>query len=107
MFKTTHAFSSFSVNDIEKAKEFYGQTLGLDVTTGEMGILTLKIPDGFIDVVNREIQDRERRWSVVVFWIDDDLAAAGDLERQDAHFARRWYSYYSRPAGNQIPAAWS
>lgn len=28
MFKDTHAFSSFSVDDIQKAKEFYGQRLG-------------------------------------------------------------------------------
>ncbi len=31
MLKSLHAFSSFSVNSLEKAKEFYGQTLGLDV----------------------------------------------------------------------------
>ncbi len=32
MFKDTKAFSGFSVNDVQKAKEFYGQTLGLDVS---------------------------------------------------------------------------
>ena len=31
MFKDTKAFSGFSVNDIQKAKEFYGETLGLEV----------------------------------------------------------------------------
>lgn len=31
MFKNTKAFSGFSVNDISKAKEFYGKTLGLDI----------------------------------------------------------------------------
>lgn len=31
MFKDTKAFSGFSVNDVQKAKEFYGQTLGLVV----------------------------------------------------------------------------
>ena len=31
MFKESEAFSSFSVNDLKKAKEFYGTTLGLDV----------------------------------------------------------------------------
>lgn len=29
MFSPNNAFSSFSVNDIEKAKEFYGKTLGI------------------------------------------------------------------------------
>ena len=29
MFREAESFSSFSVNDLKKAKEFYGQTLGL------------------------------------------------------------------------------
>ncbi len=32
MFKDIKAFSGFSVDDIQKAKEFYDQTLGLNVT---------------------------------------------------------------------------
>jgi catechol 2,3-dioxygenase-like lactoylglutathione lyase family enzyme len=32
MFKATKAFSGFSVNDIPKAKEFYGRTLGMEVS---------------------------------------------------------------------------
>jgi len=32
MFKDSKSFSSFSVNDIKKAREFYGGTLGLGVT---------------------------------------------------------------------------
>jgi catechol 2,3-dioxygenase-like lactoylglutathione lyase family enzyme len=31
MFKEVKAFSGFSVNDIQKAKEFYSKTLGLEV----------------------------------------------------------------------------
>ncbi len=40
--KFTKAFSSFSVNDLPKAKEFYSKTLGLKVSTGEEG-LAIKI----------------------------------------------------------------
>ena len=32
MFKDIKAFSGFSVNDTHKAKEFYGETLGLEVS---------------------------------------------------------------------------
>jgi len=42
------AFSSFSVNDIDKAKEFYQGTLGLIANTIEMGgdyrVLELDVP---------------------------------------------------------------
>ena len=35
-----HAFSGFSVDDIAKAQDFYGQTLGLDVSElPDMGLL--------------------------------------------------------------------
>lgn len=45
MLKDTPAFSGFSVNDQTAAKEFYGQTLGIEVEEGPMG-LTLKIAGG-------------------------------------------------------------
>jgi len=43
MFTDTKAFSGFSVNDLQKARKFYGQTLGLDVGDAPMGRLQLKI----------------------------------------------------------------
>ncbi len=45
MFKHTHAFSGFSVDDIQIAKEFYGQTLGLEVSETKEG-LVLRIAGG-------------------------------------------------------------
>jgi catechol 2,3-dioxygenase-like lactoylglutathione lyase family enzyme len=38
IFKDAKCFSSFSVNDIEKAKEFYGETLGVKVSEHEEGL---------------------------------------------------------------------
>ena len=45
MFKNTKAFSSFSVDDVEKAKEFYSNILGLEVSQDmEMGgLLNIKL----------------------------------------------------------------
>ena len=45
MLKDSHAYSGFSSNDIAKAKEFYAQTLGLEVTE-ENGMLTLHLAGG-------------------------------------------------------------
>jgi len=45
MFKDTHAFSSFSVNDLAAAKTFYGETLGLEVEPMSIGI-SISIADG-------------------------------------------------------------
>ena len=38
LFKDSKAFSTFSVNDLKQAKEFYGQTLGLDVKENQEGL---------------------------------------------------------------------
>lgn len=38
MFKDSKAFSSFSVNDLQKARDFYGRTLGLDVKEDRRGL---------------------------------------------------------------------
>lgn len=46
MFKDKHVFSSFSVDDVEKAKRFYGETLGFDFTQDEMGSITLNLSGG-------------------------------------------------------------
>ena len=45
MLKTSKAFSGFSVNDIPKARQFYGETLGLEVKEDE-GMLVLHLASG-------------------------------------------------------------
>ncbi len=45
MFKDSKAFSGFSTNDIGKAKEFYGKTLGLNVSE-DHGVLSLALAGG-------------------------------------------------------------
>jgi catechol 2,3-dioxygenase-like lactoylglutathione lyase family enzyme len=45
MFGSSKAFSGFSTDDLEAAKRFYGETLGIKVTE-ENGLLTLHLDDG-------------------------------------------------------------
>ena len=45
MFRTNHAFSGFSVDDIAAAKAFYGDTLGLEVAE-RSGMLQITIGNG-------------------------------------------------------------
>ena len=48
MLQNSKVFSSFSVDNIEKAKQFYGQTLQLDVADNKMGLLELHLNGGMI-----------------------------------------------------------
>ena len=45
MLKDSKAFSGFSAGDIPKPKEFYSQTLGLNVSESH-GLLTLRLAGG-------------------------------------------------------------
>jgi predicted enzyme related to lactoylglutathione lyase len=45
MFKDAKAFAGFSVDDLPRAKQFYGETLGLDVSE-ENGLLFLTLGGG-------------------------------------------------------------
>jgi catechol 2,3-dioxygenase-like lactoylglutathione lyase family enzyme len=46
MFTPLHAFSGFSVDDIDAARSFYSEKLGLGVTDDEMGFLRIELPGG-------------------------------------------------------------
>jgi len=43
MLQNATAFSGFSVNDLEQAKKFYQEKLGLNVTNEKMGLLALHL----------------------------------------------------------------
>ena len=42
MLQYTKSFSSFSANDLQKAKAFYQEKLGIDVSENEMNCPALK-----------------------------------------------------------------
>ncbi|WP_214072307.1 VOC family protein [Mucilaginibacter sp. dw_454] len=46
MFSDSNTFSSFSVNDLEAAKTFYSEVLGLQVTDNPMGVAELHVKGG-------------------------------------------------------------
>lgn len=46
MLTKSKAFSSFSVNDLQKAKAFYQAVLGLEVVDNPMGVIELKLGNG-------------------------------------------------------------
>ena len=50
MFKNTIAWASFSVDNLEKAKEFYGTTLGIPLEDVKPGIVTLKLKGGNVNI---------------------------------------------------------
>lgn len=78
MLKDSKAFSGFSVNDLEAARSFYGQTLGLDVVDSPMG-LTLKIAGGNGTFVYPKDDHVPATYTILNFPVDDVDAVVDEL----------------------------
>ncbi len=82
MFKHTKAFSGFSVNDIQKAKEFYGNVLGLEIKDGMMGILELHIEGNNPVIVYPKPNHEPATFTILNFPVDDiDKAVDALIEK--------------------------
>jgi predicted enzyme related to lactoylglutathione lyase len=81
MFKETKAYSSFSTDDLGKAKEFYGQTLGLDVDETPEG-LVLHLAGGAGVFVYPSDNYTAPKHTVLNFAVDDIEAAVDELGRR-------------------------
>jgi catechol 2,3-dioxygenase-like lactoylglutathione lyase family enzyme len=115
MFGTTKAFSGFAVDDIEAARKFYGETLGLE-TSEQYGLLTLHLAGGRDTLVYPKPGHVPATYTILNFQVDDvdaavdELTARGvSLERyegmgQDAKGINRaggpYIAWFKDPAGN-------
>jgi predicted enzyme related to lactoylglutathione lyase len=86
MFNNTKAFSSFSVNDLKKAKEFYGQTLGVNVEEGEMDTLTLKIAGGASILIYPKPGHTPASFTILNFPVKDIEQAVDQLAQKGVRF---------------------
>jgi catechol 2,3-dioxygenase-like lactoylglutathione lyase family enzyme len=78
MFKNTRAFNGFAVDDIPKAKQFYGDTLGLDVTES-YGILTLHITGDRETIVYPKPDHVPATYTILNFPVENIDAAVQQL----------------------------
>jgi catechol 2,3-dioxygenase-like lactoylglutathione lyase family enzyme len=78
-FQTTHAFSGFSVDDIEAARAFYGETLGLEISTNPMGFLDIHLPQGGSILVYAKPDHTPASFTILNFPVHDVEAAVDDL----------------------------
>jgi catechol 2,3-dioxygenase-like lactoylglutathione lyase family enzyme len=70
MFKDTQAFSGFSVDNIPKAKAFYSNTLGLEVTE-EYGMLRLHLATGAEILIYPKEDHVPATYTILNFQVDD------------------------------------
>lgn len=79
MFTTTNAFSGFAVNDIDAARHFYKDVLGLDVRDNEMGFIELNLASGARVLAYSKTDHEPAGFTILNFEVDDVEAAVDDL----------------------------
>jgi catechol 2,3-dioxygenase-like lactoylglutathione lyase family enzyme len=115
MLGESKAFSGFAVDDIEKARGFYSDVLGLTVTE-ENGMLTLQLAGDRPTLIYPKDDHEPATYTILNFPVDDiDAAAEGLMERgvafeiyegtpQDEKGVMREYgppiAWFRDPAGN-------
>lgn len=85
MLGDSKAFSGFSANDIPKAKEFYGQTLGLKVSESN-GLLTLHFASGNNVLIYPKPNHTPAAFTVLNFPVEDVDQAVDELTKRGVRF---------------------
>ncbi|MDQ2966577.1 MAG: VOC family protein [Chloroflexota bacterium] len=96
MLKDSKAFSGFSVNDIAKARAFYGKTLGLDVSDGPMGNLDVNLAGGSHVLVYPKENHEPATFTILNFPVADIEKAVDTLTAKGVRF-----EHYDIPGGAQ------
>jgi catechol 2,3-dioxygenase-like lactoylglutathione lyase family enzyme len=90
MFEDRMAFSGFAVDDVDKAKEFYGETLGLrtEVLDPQEGLLVLHIAGDRDTFVYRKPDFVPATYTILNFPVEDIDAAVDELASRGISFER-------------------
>ena len=85
MLKESKAFSGFSVNDIQKAKDFYGRTLGLRVSESH-GLLTLQLAGGNKVLIYPKVNHAPAAFTVLNFPVENVDESVDELAKRGVRF---------------------
>jgi catechol 2,3-dioxygenase-like lactoylglutathione lyase family enzyme len=85
MFRNVEAFSGFSVDDVPRAKEFYGETLGLDVSESD-GMLQLRLGGGSSILVYPKENHVPATFTILNFPVEDVDSAVDELTGRGVRF---------------------
>jgi predicted enzyme related to lactoylglutathione lyase len=90
MLENTKAYSGFAVDDIDKAKQFYGETLGVrtSVLDEDAGLITLHLADGRDTLVYQKPDLAPANYTILNFIVDDIEKAVDELSERGVTFER-------------------
>jgi len=90
MFANTKATNGFAVNDIEAAKRFYGETLGLGVTTlsEEFGVTSIELAGVRTTLIYAKPDFVPATYTILNFEVDDVESAVDELSSRGVEMER-------------------
>lgn len=90
MLKNTKPFSGFAVKDLEEAKGFYGDTLGLDVNVldPENGLLEIEVEGERNVLVYRKDDHAPANYTILNFPVENVEATVDELAGRGVEFER-------------------
>ena len=88
MVSTDFVFSGFSVDDVDEAKRFYGETLGFTVAQNEMGILNITLPGGALVIAYPKPDHVPAAYTVLNIEVPSIDEAVGELESAGVSLVR-------------------
>lgn len=90
MFANTKATNGFAVDDVEAAKRFYGETLGLGIKdlSEEHGLMSIELAGGRDTLVYRKDDFTPATYTILNFEVDDVDAAVDALADKGVAFER-------------------
>lgn len=88
MFENTRAYSGFAVDDLAKAKEFYGRTLGLELSEPMPGGLIVTLPGGRDTLVYEKPDFTPATYTILNFEVADAEAAVDELNARGVEMER-------------------
>ncbi|MEO8413453.1 MAG: VOC family protein [Ginsengibacter sp.] len=86
MLKHSKAFSGFSVDDLQKAKQFYSDILGLDVADNPMGLLELNIEGSNTIIIYPKPNHEPATFTILNFPIDNIESTVDELISKGIRF---------------------
>jgi predicted enzyme related to lactoylglutathione lyase len=90
MFARTKATNGFAVDDVEAARRFYGETLGLGVTTlsEEFGVSSIQLAGGRDTLMYAKPDFEPATYTILNFEVDDIDAAVDGLSERGVEMER-------------------
>ena len=112
MFGQTKAFSGYSVDNLQKAKQFYGETLGIEVSQEqEMSVLHLNIYGGYEVILYEKPNNEPATFTVLNFPVKNIEETVKALKSKGVPFeSYDWPGFKTDPddimRGNGPTIAW-